>query len=227
MSLWGEFETSSTTSYLPLKIPTIAKGRGKPRSETIISGAVHKCKVDPIGCPSVRARLNLPIEVPAGDQNPVETDGLQLDYKNVDPTLTYAIVALCKFQGFDSVDKEVLDNLVDLSKHFLANFGEKVNANMERCARGKVNGAQIVAKERESILDASIKQCGLDDDGLNGLANWYRSYVVHTYGMDELIGEESHQDNHAGSRRASLKGRSRKFDKPHSVSLITPCFNTV
>ena len=36
MPLWGEFEDSSSTSYTPIKIPNVAKGRPKPQRETII-----------------------------------------------------------------------------------------------------------------------------------------------------------------------------------------------
>ena len=71
-------------------------------------------------------------------------------------------------------------------------------------------------RQRDGILDVSIKNCGLDEDGLDGLSNWYRRYVINRYDRTDLL--DLHLDKKSGtsSRRESLK-TNRKFDKPHNV----------
>ena len=210
---WGEIGEETCTSHIPIKIPDSVKStRPRPRAETLISGNEAVSFLDPVTCPHIRQRLNLPLAVPAVENQPIK---MQLDYEHVNKALLHGVLTLSLLQGFDAVDREVLDSLVDLAKLAIESFGEECHAMQEKAALKMPKNARFAPEDYEKILDKALKNAAVHSQGLDGLSAWYRENYIKQYEKTELIVEHTPIDGLVDLRRENAKGNSQKLDKPH------------
>ena len=136
-----------------------------------------------MSCPRIRRILDLPEDVPEKSEI---SDNLQLDDNCVESIVLHSIKTLVKVQGFDAVDQDVLDNLVDLVRHFLTNFGEICQGEIEKTSQMKNINSRGGLQSIENILNEVLSKIGISKDGVSGLVEDLLEYLSPKFNDSEL-----------------------------------------
>lgn len=136
-----------------------------------------------MSCPRIRRILDLPEDIPEKSEI---SDNLQLDYSCVESIVLHSIKTLVKVQGFDAVDQDVLDNLVDLVQHFLTNFGEICQGEIEKTSQKKNIKSRGGLQSIENILNEVLSKIGISKDGVSGLVEALLEYLSPKFNDSEL-----------------------------------------
>merc|ERR1712062_371910 len=135
---------------------------------------------------------------------------------SVENALNYTVATLCKFQDFDSVEKETFDHLVDLTKNFILNLGEVMNSNTERIARKKQKSSRLSSKDFEVIMNNSLTQTGLTENGIDGLVEWYNLHINNQFKKTEIISFEALGDGENFGIKSRIKDENNKLEKTYN-----------
>lgn len=136
-----------------------------------------------MSCPRIRKILDLPENVSKTSQI---SENFQLDDNCVENIVLHSIKTLVKVQGFDAVDQDVLDNLVDLVRHFLTNFGEICQGEIEKASQKKNIKSRGGRQSIENILNEVLSKIGISKDGASGLIKDLLEYLSPTFNDSEL-----------------------------------------